>query len=65
MTDIRPDLKAWLAERREAQSPGPRTLKDLAIALGVSPEALYNYVTGARTWPDGLRARLDTLMETA
>lgn len=65
MTD-QPTFAQRIAEalqaRKTAQSPGPRSLSDLAAALGMDKGNLHRTVNGVRPMPPQLAARIAELL---
>lgn len=50
MTDLA-TISAALNARRDAMSPGPRNMADLARVIGVRPSTLHLQLTGRRPMP--------------
>ena len=50
MTDLA-TIAAALSARRDAMSPGPRNMADLARMLGMRPSTLHLQLTGRRPMP--------------
>lgn len=46
-----PAIKAALHQRKATGAPGPRSMRELAAAVGVKPSVFSHYVHGRRSWP--------------
>lgn len=57
MTDLA-TISAALNARRDAMSPGPRNMADLARLLGMRPSTLHLQLTGRRPMPAGTAAAI-------
>lgn len=51
-------VESALAARKDAMRGGPRTVADLARALGMRPSTLHIYLTGRRTMPAHVAAAI-------
>lgn len=57
-----PALRAALFARKAEGAAGPRTLRELATAVGVKPSVLGHYLAGRRAWPPGLTDRIRAIV---
>jgi len=58
------ELDALVLKMRRATTPTPLkiTKKEVAQRLGVSPQCLHNYLTGARAWPSGMQDAYEAII---
>lgn len=58
LADFAAAVRAALEGGREMQLDGPRTVSDLARALGLRRSTLHRYLTGARAMPADVEAAI-------
>ena len=59
-----PEIRAALYRRKATGAPGPRSMRELAAAVGVKPSALSHYAHGRRSWPPETLAAVRAILES-
>ena len=59
-----PEIRAALYQRKANGAPGPRSMRELAAAVGVKPAALSHYAHGLRSWPPETLAAVRAVLES-
>lgn len=62
MTPFALAVETALAARKDAGASGPRTVSDLARALGLRRSTLHRYLTGVRAMPAHIAAAIRAVL---